>query len=1681
MKKAGRIALKTFLWIIGSVIGLFIVVVILIRIPAVQQFVVHEITGYLENKIKTPVRIAHVTIDFPKMLVLQGVYFEDQQKDTLLLGEQIKVNINMLKLLKSQVEISDIELKGITTHISRRLPDSAFNFDYIINAFVSGEKEPSKPDTAATPMSFALGNINLDSVRFSYNDDVVGIHVVGNLQHLDTYIDTFDLDKMRFGFPKININGFKGNVNQWAVAVAAKTATPDTSALPDIGLKDINLQHIDFGYVNESLALNTHFKVTKLVGEVNKFDLNGELVDIKSVELAGSDSRVAFGQIIKSDTSKSSGEPVNWKVKAGTIQVSGTDFVYEDANQPILKKGVDYFHMGINLKNARMESLYYSADSICGSLKNLSAKEKSGFVLNRLESDFIYTNHGAILNRLYAETPHTLIRNYMKVNYPSIDRIIEHPEDIVINATIKESKLGMQDVFMLVPSLDTMKVMQPLLTRTFAIDGIINGRVDDLDIPKLTVSTGVNTFLNARAHIKGLPDTNVNHLFMDLNLAEFRTGKRDIDSLVAKSLMPDSIEIPAQVALKGTFNGGINQFKTNMHLLSSMGAADVNATYAAGRDTTYDATVSIRNIDVGHFLKMDSTLGKFSFAGHVKGSSLDPAKAVAVAKAQLISGQLMGYTYSNVLVDVQASGGQITAKASSEDPNISFKLNAEANLAGTNPTLKLDLMADTIKLKELKLTPDDIRYHGQLVADFSSANPDHLNGMLRVLNSSIFYNNAHYALDTLRLTAEAKDSTQRLIFDSEFLRAQMIGKYQLTALPLAFQDVIKTYYSPDTTHTGPVLKYAPQQFEFSAELIRSKTIQRLLPGLSEMQKVTLDGNFESTEKSINAKLLAPKIVYGGTIINDVGFDINTADSVLYYSAVINKMAISNLELNNTLLSGTAHDNLVDIGLWIKDKQDKEQYHLGSTLQFFPTYFKFGLRPDGLILNYDQWEVNKGNAIGYGKKGILTHAFYLKHDNQELSITSQDSVFNAPIKLTFKDFRIETFTKIIESDNLKIGGGINGDAIVSRLDTAPVFTSDINIHNFYFGTDTIGDIGLKVDDARENTYAADVSITGKGNNARLTGDYYSPPGSKATFNFDFDVKNLNMSTVEAFSLGYLRRSSGGIHGLLKLTGDVDAPRINGDLNFDKVNMNVAMLNATMRIDQQKITFDDTGLNFNRFTLTDSVGSRALLNGSIATTTYTDFDFDLTLRANNFQVVNSTKKDNNLFYGKLFLNSNLRVKGDMHHPVVDGSLKVNDKTDFAFIIPDDNPGMVEREGIVRFVDRSDTSHYDAYAKLDSLKQTEIIGLDLSVNLEIDKNAAFTIVVDQGTGDALYVKGSAQLTAGMDPSGAITMSGVYEVEQGNYNFSFNLIKKKFNFKKGSTITWAGDPFSAQLDITALYNIQTTPIDLVQNQVGNNSSVFKQRIPFVVDLNIRGEMMKPELSFDIELNSDNASVSQDVSSTVDTKLTQLRQDPSEMNKQVFALIVLGRFIAENPFASSAGGGGAESMARGQLSQFLSDQLNRLAADLIAGVQLNFDLQSTDDYTTGSQQNRTDLNVGVSKTLLDDRLKVTVGSNFELEGPTRPGAQTTNIAGDISVEYQLSRDGRYVMRAYRKNQYQVTLQGQFVETGIGFIINMDYDVFKELFMNASKRQERDRQRQLDRERLRDSIRTDSAKGGMIK
>ena len=420
----------------------------------------------------------------------------------------------------------------------------------------------------------------------------------------------------------------------------------------------------------------------------------------------------------------------------------------------------------------------------------------------------------------------------------------------------------------------------------------------------------------------------------------------------------------------------------------------------------------------------------------------------------------------------------------------------------------------------------------------------------------------------------------------------------------------------------------------------------------------------------------------------------------------------------------------------------------------------------------------------------------------------------------------------------------------------------------------------------------------------------------------------------------------------------------------------------------------------------------------------------------------------------------MKGDQDLPRVNAFVQVNKNTDFTVILPSDDPEVVDRQGVVIFAEKNhpaDSAQFKHF--LDSLStNAHLKGMDLSAIIETDSNAQFTLVIDERNGDALAMRGRAELTYGIDKSGKTSLTGNYELDDGSYNLTLSVLHRQFMIQRGSTITWTGDPKKADVNINAIYTINTPSVDLVEQQLAGRTTDdvnrFKQRLPFQVKLTMTGQLLEPKIKFDIALPDELLALWPDV----DLKLQQMRTDEAEVNKQVFALLLLGRFVTENPFESAAGGTNANTIARQSASKILSDQLNQLAGSLIKGVDVNFDLNSNEDYTTGALQNQTQLNVNVSKSLFSDRIRVSVGSDFQLE-QTDPGQSASNIAGDANLDYKLSQDGRYMIRVFRKNQYESVVEAQVIESGLSFILTFDYDQFRELFENRKEAKRLKKQR----------------------
>jgi hypothetical protein len=351
-------------------------------------------------------------------------------------------------------------------------------------------------------------------------------------------------------------------------------------------------------------------------------------------------------------------------------------------------------------------------------------------------------------------------------------------------------------------------------------------------------------------------------------------------------------------------------------------------------------------------------------------------------------------------------------------------------------------------------------------------------------------------------------------------------------------------------------------------------------------------------------------------------------------------------------------------------------------------------------------------------------------------------------------------------------------------------------------------------------------------------------------------------------------------------------------------------------------------------------------------------------------------------------------------------------------------------------------------------QIRGISLSAKISVDKSTSFTLLVDPLAGDSLQVHGKADLIFTLNPNGEMGLSGRYILSGGSYKATLEgLVTKEFIIVAGSMIEWFGDPLDARVDVTARYDTRAKPTSLMS--VGSaltpaESAAYSQPLSFYIYMMMQGELMQPKISFKLDMPENQKGAG---GGAVYGKLNTINSDETELNRQVFSLLVFNNFMASGNAGST--GSDASDFARSSVSRLMTDQLNKLSSQYIKGVDVNVDLVSYNSYQTNEvnnqKQGNTQLQVGVKKTLLNDRLSVQIGGNVMLEGQQSTTDPTTtnnaqNITGDVVIEYKFTESGRYKLKGFRLNQMDGVTNGIIVQTGVGVVYTRDYNHMKDLF-----------------------------------
>jgi len=1628
-----------------------------LRLPVVQNFIKDKLVVYLEKKIKTKVSLERVYIGFPNSLVMENLYLKGQNIDTLLAVKKLDVGLNMLKLISSTADITSVDLEGARANVVRN-KDGKFNFDYIIDAFATSDKEESP----SKPFIISLDKITLKDIGVTFNDEQSRNDIKVYFKSFDTRVKTFDLTNNKYAVNDINLDGLKLKLKQDLIEEVSEKVEKKVDSLNNkkpmqIGLRGIKLTNFDIDYGDDNSKTFAKVLFKELSTKVNKLDLENNAYNVSNVFLSGANINANLflpaqdanpKNTEEPEASKNSDKEKAMQLLLGKLVLNDVKVAYNNTAIAPTKQGMDFNHMNFSKMNVEVRRFKMQDNTFEGTVNSAEIQEARGLNIQKLNTDFVYGEKEAYLKDLYLQTPKTLLRDEVILNYNSIGQLTSNPGAVKVSANIKDSRIGFADILNLVPTLRTTIPFNKYPNAILNVNANVKGMVNDLLINDLKVSGLDQLRVAASGRVKNA--MNPDNLYYDLRITELSSSARTIFNLVPKNTIPSNISLPSNMSIKGTAKGTTKVVNANLNLYSTLGNAAVIAKVDMRRKNheLYDVKANLQGLQIGKIIQ-NKDIGPISAQIAAKGESFDFKNAKADLKGHVASAVYKGYRYQNMNLTGRINRGAYHIVLNSKDPNANLMLTASGVYDDKNPTVKVNGQIIKLDVNKLGFYAKPMILAGKIDGDFTSIDPDHLNGYLNLKDFAFSDTKEVFPVQELNLKARSTNDSTQIIFNSQVADVELTGKYRLTQIFGSLAQTINQYYQfqkPDKTQKIE----AGQFFTFNAKIKNDDIIRKFVPELKSFETINLVGNYDADSQKIEVNGSIPQLLYGENSIENATIKVTNENQALQYSLDVAAVKSSSFALNKINISGDVADNTINYNITTKDEKEATQFLIAGNARSLNDITEISLNPDGLKLNYTDWTVAENNKIQISDRGILADNFRLSNAGSEILLQSETNVPGSPLNVSLKDFKIETITEFIKKDTVLARGTINGTAQLRNVTKNMTFTSDLNISDLFVYGNPIGNLAVKVNNVSPNVLNADVALSGNDNDVKILGDYNT---SSSTFDLNMAINKLQMKSVQGFSMNAITNTEGYISGNLKITGKTDQPNILGKVKFNDVGLEIAKTGSDFRKLNDEIGFTSRGIEFDNFKINDKDGNSLRIDGQVLTQTYRDFAFNLDVNAKDFKVVNSEKSDDAMMYGILAIDAALRVRGNLDLPKVDGRLAIADNTDFSFVLPQSSPTLQERDGIVEFIDQ-DQVVLNKTINADSLKaQSRIKGMDVSVNIEVSKEAKMSIIIDKANGDFVKLQGEAELTGGVDPSGKTTLVGVYEVEKGSYEMSVSVLKRKFDIQKGSTITWTGEPTAATLDITAIYKTETAPIDLVEQQVTDATTLnqFKQRIPFNTLLKMKGELLKPQITFDITTDEKNNAVSSTVTDLVDQKLTQLRTQESELNKQVFALLLLNRFIGENPFESSAGTSG-EMMARQSVSKLLSQQLNNLAGDLIKGVDLNFGLDSSEDYSTGQKNTRTDLNVDISKRLLNDRLKVTVGSNFGLEGEARQNENMTNIAGDLTLDYSLSRDNRYMLRAYRKNDYQVALQGQIVETGLGFVITLDYDRFREIFQRSKNK-----------------------------
>ena len=742
-----------------------------------------------------------------------------------------------------------------------------------------------------------------------------------------------------------------------------------------------------------------------------------------------------------------------------------------------------------------------------------------------------------------------------------------------------------------------------------------------------------------------------------------------------------------------------------------------------------------------------------------------------------------------------------------------------------------------------------------------------------------------------------------------------------------------------------------------------------------------------------------------------------------------------------LLKGRGKNNRLNTNLgWVVDR--KEAYHgnvdlsigIGRVNETNSLMSTIDVKPTTMVFNDTTWHVHN-SKIGIYNKTIRVDDFRVTSDNQFIWIDGRSSADNQDeIKIELKDINLDYIFETLQINNVTFGGKATGRILASSvLSKAPKLeTESFFVKDMTYNSSLLGDADMKSFWNNEKKYVAIQALITQPNGLKsdVDGEIYPMNDS---LRFDFRAEKLKVGFMKPFLAAFTSDIDGYATGYARLYGKFRNVNLYGDIYAEDLKIKVDYTNVyywandSIKLKPGYISFDEVELK-------DRNGHTAILTGHVSHNNFRDasYRFDVT-EAKDFLCYDIPEKKLDNWYGTIYGNGSAFIEGEPGLVKIDVGMATAANSKFFFELSDSEDAL--EYNFITFTDKRKAER-EAELLLSKSKQelilkefeqeqaqTNTISSRVVLNIKADINplGQLVLIMDPAGGDKIKATGSGTLTMVYDSNGDLEMRGKYTLEKGMYNFTLqDIILKDFTIKEGSSIAFDGDPYSAKIDIAAVYALNANLQDL-DEAFATDKELNRTNVPVHALLNVTGSIASPELNFDLEFPTLSSDAYRKVKSIVSTD--------DMMNRQIIYLLALNRFYTPEYMGNSNKGNELASVASSTISSQLTSMLGQISDKWSIAPNFKSDRGDFSDV---------EVNLALSSQLLNNRLLLNGNFGYRDKMTT---ASNSNFIGDFDIEYLLNKAGNIRLKAYNHfNDQNYYVKNALTTQGVGVVFKYDFD-----------------------------------------